>query len=325
MEKINLLITLPFRAEHAGRLYNTEKYNAVYSACPSDSELAAAEVIIGMPKAPQLAKAKSLKWVQISSAGNDEYVNMPEFPKNAVLTNLSGAFGRSMSEFALTMTLCLYKHMHLYRDNQNIPVWRDEGRQLSPRGKKVLLLGAGNIAGETAELFKAFDCEITALRRHAKIKPAFPFDRFISISELEAELAKADIVICALPNTPETRGLLNRERLMLLKSSAVLINLGRGTLIDTDALADILAEGRILGAAVDVTYPEPLPLEHPLWKCKNAIITPHITGGSLGHLDETEKRLFDICSENLLRYAEGGQLLNVVDFEAGYRETENRY
>lgn len=325
MEKTKLLVTLPMKPEHIERLYNTEAYELRYSGAPTDAELAWAQVIIGMPKVSQLKKAENLRWVQLTSAGNEEYSRAAgELPENLVITNLSGAFGRSMSEFALLMTLTLYKHLHLYRDNQNARVWRDEGRQLSPRGKNVILLGAGNIASETAELFKAFDCRITAVRRNAELEPCFPFDRFCGLSALDGELEKADIVICALPDTPETRGLLNRDRLALLKNSAVLINLGRGSLIDTDALTELLESGGILGAALDVTSPEPLPPEHPLWKCRNAVITPHITGGSLGHLDETEKRLFDICSENLLRYSRGEPLMNKVDLAAGYREQENR-
>lgn len=320
--KKKVLLVQPFRAEHIERLYNTEKYDVIQSDDPTDEELSEAEIILGMPTANQLRKAKKLEWVQISSAGNEKY--MKNFPDGVILTNLSGAFGRSMSEFALTMVLNLYKHLHLCRDNQNNAFWHDEGRQKSPRGKNVLLLGAGNIASETAELFKAFECSITAIRRTAGIRAEYPFDRFETLDSLDEELKKADIIICALPETEKTKKLLNKERLSLLKPDAVVINLGRGSLIDTDALVEILNENRILGAALDVTDPEPLPEEHPLWKCRNAIITPHITGGSLGHLDETERRLFEICSENLQRYAEGKPLLNKVDFSSGYRQNENR-
>lgn len=320
MKKV--LLVQPFKAEHIERLYNTENYILLQADNPTAEELKEASIILGMPTVDQLQKAENLEWVQISSAGNEKYIN--GFPKGVILTNLSGAFGRSMSEFALMMTLNLYKMLHLYRDNQSNAYWHDEGRQLSPRKKNVLLLGAGNIASETAELFKAFECNITAIRRASDIKAEYPFDRFEALASLDEELKKADIVICALPETKETKKLLNKERLSLLKSDSVLINLGRGSLIDTDALVEILNENRILGAALDVTEPEPLPEEHPLWKCKNAIITPHITGGSLGHLDETERRLFEICSENLQRYSEGRPLLNRVDFSSGYRQIENR-
>lgn len=320
MKKV--LMVQPFKAEHIERICNADNYELIQADNPTDAQLAESEIILGMPTVDQLRKAKKLEWVQISSAGNEKY--MHSFPEGVILTNLSGAFGRSMSEFALAMALNLYKHLQLYRDNQNIAYWHDEGRQLSPRKKNVLLLGAGNIAGETAELFKAFECKITAIRRTAGIKAEFPFDRFETLDSLNDELKKADIVICALPETQETKKLLSKERLSLLKSDAILINLGRGSLIDTDSLVEILNENRILGVALDVTDPEPLPEIHPLWKCKNAIITPHITGGSLGHLDETERRLFEICNENLQRYAEGKPLLNKVDFSSGYRQNENR-
>lgn len=297
----------------------------MWSKDPSAEMLAETDIILGNPKEEWIIGAENLKWVQLPFAGSDNYARMPVFrEKDILLTNLSGAFGQSISEVVLGDVLSLYKHLPLYRDHQRDHVWMDEGWQESPVGKKLLILGAGNIGQETAKLFRPFGCEITGLWRRQREIPE-NFDRMITMDALEAELARADIVVAALPESPETHKLLNRERLNLMKKTAVLVNVGRGGLIDHMALAEKLQKGELRGAALDVTDPEPLPTDHPLWDCKNALITPHISGGSFGHLIATEERLFDICRTNLKRYLEDAPLMNRVDLETGYRIEELRY
>ena len=124
-----------------------------------------------------------------------------------------------------------------------------------------------------------------------------------------------------LPGTKETAGLLDERRLRLMKKTAVLVNAGRGSLIDTAALEKVMAEGHLFGAALDVTAPEPLPESSPLWDMDNVIITPHVAGIGFGHLPETESKIADICCENLARYVRGEALINLVDRATGYRET----
>jgi phosphoglycerate dehydrogenase-like enzyme len=140
-----------------------------------------------------------------------------------------------------------------------------------------------------------------------------------TLEEVEQLLPQADILVSALPSTPATRGLLHEKRLGLLKPSAVLVNVGRGDLIDCAALARQLEEGKLFGAALDVTSPEPLPQDHPLWHAPNTIITPHITGSSFGHLPETTEKIYKICLQNMARYRDGQPLNNVVDLTVGYR------
>ena len=320
----NVLIVPPFRACDLERFCDIEGACCVYSAAPTAEELKIADVILGQPAPELLKQAENCSLLQITSAGVDGYVKRPELFAGRTLTNLSGAFGQSISEFALAMVLSLYKHLNLFRDNQTACEWKDEGVQYSPVGKRLLILGAGDIGSAVARLFRPFGCHIVGMRR---VKRAVPpeFDGMITMEELEPELRQADIVFCALPATSETYKLINADRLALLKPSAVIVNCGRGNLIDCNALAERLSKGLLYGAALDVTDPEPLPKEHPLWKCKNAIITPHATGGSFGHLKATEDRLISICRENLVRFIEGRPLLNVVDFESGYRRADDRY
>ena len=284
-----------------------------------------AEIVFGQPDPDSLKNLKQLKWLQISSAGADRYASRPELFQNVALTTVSGAFGRSISEWTLALVLSLYKRLNLFRDNQQNALWRDEGRQQSPSGKRVLILGCGDLGSAIASVFKPFGCFISGIRRHASAGAPKGFDEVHGLSELDSELVKADIIVGALPGTQETAGLLGRERLFALKPDSVIVNVGRGSLIDLYALADLLKQNRIWGAAIDVAFPEPLPASHPLWRLKNCIVTPHASGGSFGHLKETEEIIYSICRENLQRYLSGGPLLNRLDFATGYRTLEDRY
>lgn len=307
-----------FSPEHVSRFSDIEGVKAEWNA------LEDAEVILGNPTDAQIAACPGLKWIQLTNAGVNNYVNRPALRERGILlTCASGAFGQSISECVLAMVLSLYKHLNLFRDNQNACVWKDAGRQASPCGKNLLVLGTGNIGRCVAEIFKPFGTHAVGVRTRAGEGDGL-FEKYITFAELDEYLPKADIVVCALPETKETIGLFDAKRISLLPSSAVLVNVGRGSLIDCEALADALNRGSLYGAALDVTSPEPLPADHPLWKCKNAVITPHATGGSFGHLTETEEKIFEISRENLKRYLAGEPLLNVVDLEKGYRREENR-
>ena len=322
---IRVLLVPPFRPEHVSRFADLEGFSFRFADRPDDPAVSEAEIILGRPSEALLGRASFLRWLQLPFAGSNDYARLPAFAGGRIsLTNLSGAFGQSISEVVLGYVLALYKHLHLYRDHQARREWVDEGWQDSPVGKRVLILGTGNIGCETARLLSVFTGDIVGLRRDPRAVPPF-FRRVVGPEELDRELPEADIAVGALPESPETHWMLNRGRLFRMKKTALVINVGRGGLIDSDALADALREGRIAGAALDVTDPEPLPGDHPLWGCPNLILTPHISGGSFGHLKATEERLFDICRANLIRFRAGEPLLNRVDPETGYRVSENRY
>ena len=316
---IRVALLPPFPAEALAR------FSDIPGAAFTYADAAGADVIFGQPSPETIAALPHLKWVQSASAGVDGYVKRREvFARGIALTTVSGAFGQSISEWTLAMVLSLYKHLNIFRDNQSKAVWRDAGRQYSPRGKNLLILGMGDIGCAIERIFRPFGCHVTGVRRRADILPE-GFERAVTLTQIDAVLPDADIIICALPQTDQTTRLFDSRRLKLLKSSAVLVNVGRGSLIDCAALADELNAGRIYGAALDVTDPEPLPPDHPLWKCENAIIAPHASGGSFGHLDATEDIIIDICRKNLIRFINGEELLNRVDFDTGYRSINARY
>ena len=139
-----------------------------------------------------------------------------------------------------------------------------------------------------------------------------------TLSNIDALLPRADLVIGCLPNTKETGHILDGKKFALMKSDALLINVGRGSLIDTPSLTRALEEKRIAGAILDVLENEPLAADSPLWSMPNVLITPHISGRGFGHDPETEKKVWDICLENLRRYIAGEDIINEVDMNLGY-------
>lgn len=300
----------------------TDGYDMRHIENPTDEELAAAEVIVGFPPVPRLGAAANLKWLQIPWSGADGYADHPDFPGHVVLTNATGAFGRPIAEYAFAAVFSLMRRFPQYRDCQKDARWERQGDEMSPTGKHVLILGAGDIGTNVARLFQMMDCRITGVRRVVRNIPR-EFDNMITLDQVDQVLPEADIVICCMPHTPLTQGFMNRKRLELMKSTAIFVNVGRGTLVDHDALADVLNAGKIYGAALDVTCPEPLPQEHPLWKCRNVIITPHVSGQTFAGLSDKADYFFQVCKENLENYRDGKPLANQVDLKTGYRVTTN--
>lgn len=281
--------------------------------------LISADIILGEPDMDVIYENPNLKWIQMTWAGTDKYTMKQErpFPEHIELTNMSGAFGMIMSEYAIGAILQVYRHFDTYREQQKQGLWQDAGAEECLYGKRVLLLGTGDIGSSLALKCKAFGMETVGLRRKATIKPQ-GFDEVYTLEEIDKELPKADIVAASLPNKPNTRHLLTKERLCSMKPEAVLLNMGRGTLLEVDELAEVLQKGHLRAAILDVTNPEPLPKEHPLWQCERAYITPHIAGPSFGHCPVTQEFIIDSCIKNMERYFTGKPLLHKIeraDFE----------
>ena len=268
------------------------------------------EIVIGEPKHAAIAAAPELKWVQMTWAGTDKYTAAPEpFPAGVALTNASGAFGPIMSEYALGAVLTLYHRFPAYLQNQRQERWEDAGAERSLRGKHALIFGAGDVGRCTAEKLSFFGAHVTGVRRRVSEVPA-GFERLVSLEAAEGELPKADIVVCCIPNSAATAGYFGARRLALLKEDAVLVNMGRGSFVDAQALARRLEQFPAFSAALDVTDPEPLPPGHPLWQLENVLITPHVAGPSFGHCPDTEARICEICCGNLRRWLAGQPLKN---------------
>ena len=272
------------------------------------ADLEGATVLLGNPSVAAVREGgTSLRWMHTRSAGADQYMPEGVLPAGAVLSSSVGAYGISVSEHMFAMLMALMKRLPDYRDNQNAEIWKRTGTAKTLRGAKVLIGGAGDIGSSFALLCKAFGAETLGIRRNVN-KPAPGIDSMHSMDELDDLLAECDVAALVFPRSPETDGLMSYERIKRMKPDAILINAGRGTAVDCEALAHALSEGHLFGAALDVTDPEPLPAGHPLWKEKRALITPHVAGGN--SLEITAVKIAEIALENLRLYLDGQPVKN---------------
>lgn len=279
--------------------------------------LSRAEVIFGEPEPELLSHAGRLSWLQLSWAGAERFVPAMRELGHGTLTNASGAFGVTIAEHAIAMLLTLARRLPGYGVQQQAGLWRDLGPEWGLEGKRALILGTGDLGSNLSVRLRAFGMETVGFCC-SFAGPRGLFDRYITAESLDEELPLADAVFGCLPGTAATAGLLSRERLFSMKDDAILINVGRGSLIPTGALCEALDAGRFFGVGLDVLEREPLPADDPLWANPRVLITPHVAGVGLGHLPETRKRIFDIFLANLQRYLDGQPLQNVVDPVQGY-------
>lgn len=275
-----------------------------------------AEILFGDVPPEWLMDCKDLKWLQISWAGVGPYVDK-EYLRHVRLTNASGAYGETIAEHVMGILLALARHLPDYMKNASQSVWKGCGSEWNLCGKHALILGTGDVGSHVAGLVSAFGMKVTGFCRHTR-KAEKPFDRMICEEDLDDVIPTVDFICGCLPETPETIHLLNFQRLNQTKKDAILINVGRGSLIDTEGLKKLLEQGHFYGVGLDVTDPEPLPCNHPLWKFQNVIITPHVAGIGFGHYTKTRKYIWEISLENLRRYRDGEMLLNLVDYQRGY-------
>ena len=270
-------------------------------------QLEAATVILGWPRAEEMKYARSLQWFQSMWAGTEEYEGM--LPQGVCFTNSAGSNSRSVAEHMLASLLAVCRRLPTYRDSQKAHRWEDEGAMKTLLGATVLVLGAGHIGSEFAQMCRGLGAHTVGLKR--TVRGEVPgFDQVGTMEELEGWLPQADVVAMALPHTPETAGLMNGQRLERMKDDAILINAGRGSVLDQQALAKVMNQGKLWGAALDVTDPEPLPQDSPLWDIPNLLITPHVAGGM--RLEITRQACIQQAQDNLRRFVAGEPLENQV-------------
>jgi phosphoglycerate dehydrogenase-like enzyme len=219
-----------------------------------------------------------------------------------------------MAEHAVLLMLALSRNLPAYLENQRRHIWRREGQDWLPlHGQTVAILGVGSGGGNLARACKSgFGMTVLGMTRTPREIPHI--DRAFGRSELLEVLTEADFVVLCLPNTPETRHIIDAAAFDAMKPTACLINVSRGALIDEDALISAMRAGRIGGAGLDVTAQDPIPAESPLWDLPNTLITPHVATESV----QLSDAVVDFWCENLRRFAENEPLLGVVDRRAGY-------
>lgn len=325
MEKeINVVVLMPMDDSHKIDLMSVAPgSNFIFTSAKEINmeTLQDAHIIIGNPPLDMVKGCNNLKWLQLDSAGADLFVKEGVLPRGVKLTNSTGAYGLAISEHMIGVLLSIYKKLYLYRDNQNNSLWKNEGEVKSICGCTALVIGLGDIGGDFAKRIKALGGYTIGVRRSDTNKPEY-LDELYLMDKVDELLPKADVVALSLPETKETYKLFSKEKISKMKKDSVLINVGRGTAIDTEALCDALESGKLLGAALDVTDPEPLPKDHRIWGIKNAIITPHVSGNY--NLKETHHRIVKIAVNNLERFIKGEELRNVVNLSTGYRDLKTK-
>ena len=256
--------------------------------------------------------ADRLRWIQWGGAGVDA-VLFPELVASDVqLTNARGVFDRAMAEYTLGLILSFGKDFFETYTAQREHRWSYRLTELMA-GRSVVVVGVGSIGREIARLLNRMDFVVSGVGRSAR--SADPdFGDIHGVSDLNSCLSQADYVVLITPLTPETRGLFGAEQFSAMKSSARFINLGRGELVDEDALLEALQGGQIAGAGLDVFCTEPLPAESPFWDLDNVIVSPHISGDYQGH----QEAMAEIFLENFERFRDGRELLNQIDKSLGF-------
>lgn len=264
---------------------------------------------------------KSLRWVHSAAAGVGAAL-FPEMVKSdVILTNSAGIYARPIAQHVLGGVLHFLRSFDIAVELQREGKWDkqpfvgDESRVRELADCRVLVIGAGGLGSAIAEAMAHFGAKCTGVRRHPERGVPDGFARVVGTDAVDAELPDADVVVLSTPATPETRGLLNAGRIMRLKKDAIVVNVGRGSLLDEEALATALEGDRVRGAVLDVFEKEPLAPSSRLWKLRNVLITPHVSGVSPRWYWE---RQLDLFLDNWTRYAEGRPLRNVVDKGAGY-------
>lgn len=277
-----------------------------------------AQAVIGMCNQEVLAAARQLHWVQTYFAGVENCVSLPAVQKGVLLSNGQRLSSPTIADHAIALSYALVRNTDVFVGNQAEGNWdRSSANSLFSfgelSGRTMLVVGLGGIGTQVAQRAHALGMKVLATRGSRREGPDYV--DYVGLAHEAIELARqADIVVNAAPLTDATRGMFNQAFFKAMKPSAYFISVGRGQSTDTGDLITALNDGDIAGAGLDVTDPEPLPADHPLWSTPRVIITPHVAALS----QETIVRIQQLVAENLKRYVAGDPLLSVVDIKRGY-------
>ena len=281
--------------------------------------LAHVEVVLGSIDRARLAEAPQVRWVQSWSAGLDWLLDVeddaPDLPAGLQVTSASGVHPVPIAEHVFALLLSLTRGLPAHQRAQAERRWApDAAAPVELEGRRMVLLGLGEIGARIARLAGAFGMLVTAVRHHPDEGGAEGVARVVGDDALLDVLPAADVLVVTLPLTDATEGLVGAGALAALPPHALVINVGRGEVVDQSALAAALADGRLGGAGLDVFEEEPLPEDSPLWMLDNVIVTPHAAGHSPHYAD----RALSIFLDNWARYRAGEPLRHAVDLGAGY-------
>lgn len=266
-----------------------------------------------------VASLERLRWVQAPAAGVGHVLSTELAASPIVVTSARGIRTHAIAEHVMMVTLALARQLRRSLERQREHVWAlDElesaGTIRTLHGKRMGLVGLGSVGTEVAALASAFGMRVSASRRRVDAPVPSTVERVVPPDRLAELLAESDVIVLAATLSPLTERLIGKATLASVKRGAILVNVGRGRLIDDDAVIDALADGRLAGAALDVFTREPLERSSPFWDLPNVIVTPHVAGA----MEDYWTPLVGLFAENLRRFERGEPLLNVVDKATGY-------
>ena len=264
---------------------------------------------------------KVLRWVHSAAAGVGAALFPAMVASDVILTNAAGIYGTPIAQHVLGGVLYFLRSFDIAVELQRRSTWDkqpfvgDESRVRELADCRVLVIGAGGLGSAIAGAMAHFGARCVGVRRHPDRPLPDGFERVVGADAIDAELPDADVVVLATPATPETRSLLSAERIARLDRDAIVVNVGRGSLLDEAALTRALASNALRGAVLDVFDEEPLAASSPLWQLRNVLITPHVSGVSPHWY---WNRQLDLFLDNWSRYAAGKPMRNIVDKKSGY-------
>lgn len=322
---MKIVVAMDVNAQHKQWLKNAAQGNGIVylktdgpvGAQIPENILAEADVIIGNVDPVLLTKAPKLKWLQLNSAGANSYCRPGVLAEGVYLTNATGAYGLALSEHMTAQLLAMMKKLYIYYDHQKNHDWHDEGPVTSLYGATVVIIGFGDIGRQFGRRMKAMGAHVIGIRRRSIVVPP-EADEMGTMERIDEYLSRADVVASSLPDTAETYHLYTKDRFAAMKQGAYFLNIGRGSNVVQADLCEAVRIGHLAGAAVDVTDPEPLPADDPMWHTPGIYITPHVSGGY--HLQATHDNIVRIAADNLQRFLSGQTLDNIVDFSTGYKK-----
>lgn len=308
---INCLFSINCSDELKERVKNnTHDINIVFKSKKEIDNLDGIDVVIGNVD-KELLENSDVKWLQLESAGCEKYISLLD---KMMITNTTGAYGEAISEYMLSGLLMFNTRMNQYLMKQQYHLWNNLGNHIGMSDLKILVVGLGDIGRAFASKAHALHAKVYGVKRNINVKYDYIEDIY-TLDKLNDIIGDFDVVAISLPGTSETYHLFNYELLTKMKKDSVLINVGRGQIINTDDLIRCLDEGYFRGVYLDVVDPEPLPMNNKLWNFDNVMITPHVSGGY--NLSSTLDRVIDIVINNLNNYVDNKQLNNIVD-KSGY-------
>lgn len=280
-----------------------------------DEVLARAEVLMNYGDKSQIAPAKNVRYIHTISAGIDGYIDEVDRCHGSALpvTNGAGVYSDAVGEHVIALLLAVVHGIVPSVRNMAEKQWPAIPMLGNVNGKTIAVLGTGDIGNNAARICAAMGARVLGFKLHA-CEPFPPYSEIYTGDDgLDALLPQADAVLVCLPGSPFTKDMLDARRIGLMKAGSVLINIGRGSIVNTEALMAALRSGHIAAAGLDVTDPEPLPPDHPLWDCPNLLITPHISG-----LGASKQKHAEWFAENLRAYLEGRPQPGAVNREMKY-------